>query len=363
MINKVLVHPKGKPSYDIVISEKIDFSYLIPYSQNKQVLVVTNKTVAPLYLKMLSQAIQPYTKCLNFCILEDGEMYKSAKSLDKIYEVLLENNYTRKCVLIALGGGVVGDITGFAAATYQRGVEVLQVPTTLLAQVDSSVGGKTAINHRLGKNMIGAFFQPKIVYTATEVLKTLPKREFIAGLAEVIKYGCIIDEAFFYWLKSHHLDIMALTPDTISQMIAKSCAIKAKVVAMDEMEATDIRALLNLGHTFGHGIECYQQYHGLRHGEAVGVGIAIAAKFSHYLGYINQSTVDEIVRLLQLFSVPTDLPEDIKPSALIAAMKRDKKNMSDNITFVLLDKIGQAKVDRSISLDMLQTFLQDNKQG
>ncbi|GGG02778.1 MULTISPECIES: 3-dehydroquinate synthase [Cysteiniphilum] len=357
MITEVVVSPKGKPSYPVMISPDIDFARLISYIKNKEVLVVTNTTIADLYLSQLDKAIKG--ECFKYahCILADGEAHKNSDSLNTIYQHLLERNYTRNCVLVALGGGVIGDITGFAAATYQRGTNVIQIPTTLLSQVDSSVGGKTAINHPLGKNMIGAFFQPQLVMTSTQFLKTLPQREFAAGMAEVIKYGCIIDADFFAWLEQNAQLLIVYDPNALIYAIAKSCELKAHVVSLDEEEKTGVRALLNLGHTFGHAIECCQNYQGLKHGEAVAIGMVMAAELSQSLGFVDESVVQRIRALLQCFSLPVVLPQGLSKTQFIAAMLRDKKNTTAGITLILLDEIGQAKVDKSVSENALSEFL------
>ncbi|WP_225629923.1 MULTISPECIES: 3-dehydroquinate synthase [Cysteiniphilum] len=340
-----------------MISPDINFTKLIPYIKNKEVLIVTNVTIANLYLSQLDEVIKG--ECFKYahCILADGEAHKNSDSLNVIYQHLLERNYTRNCVLIALGGGVIGDITGFAAATYQRGTNVIQIPTTLLSQVDSSVGGKTAINHPLGKNMIGAFFQPQLVMTSTQFLKTLPQREFAAGMAEVIKYGCIIDADFFAWLEQNTQLLIAHDPNALIYAIAKSCELKAYVVSLDEEERTGVRALLNLGHTFGHAIECCQNYQGLKHGEAVAIGMVMAAELSQTLEFVDESVVKRIRALLQCFSLPVVLPKGLSQTQFIAAMLRDKKNTTAGITLILLDAIGQAKVDKSISENYLSDFL------
>lgn len=358
MITEVVVSPKGKPAYAVLITSKIDFEALQSYVEDKEVLIVTNTTIAELYLPRLERAIQKHCfKCAH-CILNDGEVYKNSDSLNTIYQYLLERNYTRHCVLIALGGGVIGDITGFAAATYQRGVSVIQIPTTLLSQVDSSVGGKTAINHPLGKNMIGAFFQPKLVITAAEFLTTLPQREFVAGMAEVIKYGCIIDVDFFVWLEKNVVLLQQHDSKALIYAIAKSCELKAQVVARDEEENTDVRALLNFGHTFGHAIECCQNYQGLKHGEAVAVGMVMAAQLSVELGFIKEAVVARIISLLQAFSLPVTLRGGFTKNEFILAMLRDKKNTTTGITFIVLDGIGRAKVDKSVSKARLSQFLE-----
>ena len=357
MIAEVHVSPKGKSSYPVIISSVIDFNTLIPYINDKEVLVVTNTTIASIYLGLLDKVIKD--KCFKYahCILDDGETHKNSDSLNIVYMHLLERNYTRNCVLIALGGGVIGDITGFAAATYQRGANVIQIPTTLLSQVDSSVGGKTAINHPLGKNMIGAFFQPQLVMTSTAFLSSLPAREFSAGLAEVVKYGCIIDADFFAWLEQNAALLEAHNSEALIYAIAKSCELKAHIVALDEEERTGVRALLNLGHTFGHAIECCQNYQGLKHGEAVAIGMLMAAELSQSLGFIDISIVKRIHKLLKSFSLPISLPKGLSKEQFIAAMLRDKKNTIAGITLILLDDIGQAKVDKSVSENDLSVFL------
>lgn len=356
---QVPVRTRHQPGYEIIIENRADFSRLVPFVRDCEVLIVTNQTVEPLFLPELTRSIADVVETLHVCTLPDGEHYKTQKSLSQIYQRLLTHRYSRNCILIALGGGVIGDMTGFAAATYLRGVSVIQVPTTLLSQVDASVGGKTAVNHPLGKNMIGAFFQPSLVYTATAFLASLPQREFCAGLAEVIKYGCIFDEAFFSRIEENVAAIRARVPKVTAQLIARSCEIKAEIVAADEHEQKGLRALLNFGHTFAHGIECCQHYVGLKHGEAVGVGMVLAFKLSVALGYIDSADVERITRLLKALNIPTELPQDVTPKALIEAMLRDKKNTrKDEITFILLDKIGQAKLDHSVNLNQLKQFLE-----
>ena len=357
MITEIKVSPKGKPSYLVIISSSINFNTLLPYIKHKEVLVVTNAMIANLYLLPLDSEIKEFCFKYAHCILEDGETYKNIDSLNVIYEHLLERNYTRGCVLIALGGGVIGDVTGFAAATYQRGANVIQIPTSLLSQVDSSVGGKTAINHPLGKNMIGAFFQPRLVITSIEFLESLPAREFAAGLAEVIKYACIIDANFFTWLEQNISLLQAYNSDALIYAIAKSCEIKAHVIALDEEEKTGERILLNLGHTFGHAIEYCQDYQGLQHGEAVAIGIVIAANLSQVLGFINKTVVMRIISLLESFSLPVTLPKGLRKDQFITAILRDKKNTTAGLTLILLDGVGQAKVNTSLSERDLSEFL------
>ncbi|API86850.1 3-dehydroquinate synthase [Francisella uliginis] len=355
MIDKLQVNPTSSEKYEIVIDSSLDFSYIDKYITDKQVLIVTNTTIENLYLKSLFDYISERTS-VQTCILEDGEQYKSQQSLDKILSTLLENKFTRSStVLIALGGGVIGDITGFAAAIYQRGVDFIQIPTTLLSQVDSSVGGKTAINHALGKNMIGAFYQPKLVYTSIEFYKTLPSREFIAGMAEVVKYA-FISRDFYYWLESNRQKILDKDQKTLIEMIKRSCHIKAQVVAEDEKEITGARAILNFGHTFGHAIEKCQKYLGLKHGEAVGVGMAQAIDFSHFLGMLNLQQTREFKKFITGFNISIEFPKDINRNEYLEAMLLDKKNSNKKLKFILVNDIGNLQL-LAESQENLKKFL------
>ena len=343
MISKLSVNPASSPSYNIIVDSVLDFLHILEYIINKQILVVTNTTVQSLYLTKLLMTL-PNNLNFKTCILKDGEQYKSQQSLDKILSTLLENRFTRNStVLIALGGGVIGDITGFAAAIYQRGVDFIQIPTTLLSQVDSSVGGKTAINHQLGKNMIGAFYQPKIVYTSIEFYKTLPQREYIAGMAEVVKYA-FISKDFYFWLDSSRDKILAKDSVTLIDMVKKSCQIKAQVVAMDEKELTGARAILNFGHTFGHAIEKCQNYLGLKHGEAVGVGMAQAIDFSCFLSMITLQQAQEFKDFICSFNISINFPSDINKSKYLNAMLIDKKNSKNQLKFILISDIGKLEL-------------------
>ncbi|MFT4693447.1 MAG: 3-dehydroquinate synthase [Francisella sp.] len=356
MIQKLQVNPTTSPSYDIVLDSGLDYSYINQFIKNKQVLIVTNTTVEELYLTELKSHIDDIANA-SICVLEDGEEYKSQGSLDKILTTLLQDKFTRSStVLIALGGGVIGDITGFAAAIYQRGVDFIQIPTTLLSQVDSSVGGKTAINHALGKNMIGAFHQPRLVYTTIEFYKTLPQREYISGMSEVIKYG-FIDKDFYRWLESNRDAIVAKDTTTIIEMIKRSCEIKTQVVAEDEKELTGARAILNFGHTFGHAIEKCHAYRGLKHGEAVGVGMAQAINFSCFLGAISESQAKVYKDFIVSFGISIDFPMDIDRNQFIDAMLVDKKNSLDELKFILFDKnstLGLTKISKDKIVDFLR---------
>ncbi|AIT08587.1 3-dehydroquinate synthase [Candidatus Francisella endociliophora] len=357
MIDKLQVNPTNSPSYDILVDSIIDFSYIYQYISNKQVLVVSNTTVAELYLDMLLASISSKAK-VETCILDDGEQYKSQQSLDNILAVLLNRKFTRSStVLIALGGGVIGDITGFAAAIYQRGVDFIQIPTTLLSQVDSSVGGKTAINHPLGKNMIGAFYQPRFVYTSVDFYKTLPYREYISGMAEVVKYA-FISKKFYHWLKLKKDDILAKDQTTLIEMVKKSCQIKADIVAEDEKEITGARAILNFGHTFGHAIEKCQKYLDLKHGEAVGVGMAQAIDFSCDLGLVTKQEARDFKDFIVSFGISTNFPDNITKTEFLDAMLVDKKNSNGELRFILINGIGSLKLQKQ-SMDKLELFLED----
>ncbi len=335
--------------YPIFIGQGIlgQSDLFLPYCSSDQILIVTNHTIAQLHLTTLIQGLPDHLR-YNVVELQDGEIHKNLTELNRIFDALLENKHLRNTTLLALGGGVVGDMTGFAAACYQRGVGFIQMPTTLLAQVDSSVGGKTGINHRLGKNMIGAFHQPRCVMIDTNTLKTLPDREYQAGLAEVVKYGLIQDADFFNWLEAHQTELMDRDPTALNHAIYKSCEIKAGFVIADEKEQ-GIRAHLNLGHTFGHAIETTLSYGEYLHGEAIAIGIVLAAKLSKNLGFLSDEDVLRIECLLQAFHLPTSLPSQAIPELLLAAMQVDKKRRGAAIRLILLEQIGQACITENIS--------------
>jgi 3-dehydroquinate synthase len=317
--------------------------------------VVTNETVAPL----LRPTIGAMLLGLDYSVLQlpDGETYKNMDILSQIYSFLLSHNYDRGCTLIACGGGVVGDITGFAAATYQRGVNYVQIPTTLLAQVDSSVGGKTAVNHALGKNMIGAFYQPLCVISDTAVLGSLPARELSAGLAEVIKYGLIRDADFLRWLEVNMAALLSRDDDALIHAVEHSCRAKAAIVASDEREQ-GVRALLNLGHTFGHAIETHTGYGSWLHGEAVAAGMAMAAEFSHRCGWLSAEDVMRIRSLIRAAGLPLAPPANMTADIFLQHMQRDKKVQNGRIRLVLLKAIGDAVVTDDYSPELLRDFLQ-----
>jgi 3-dehydroquinate synthase len=322
--------------------------------QNK-VAIVTNTTLAPLYLEPLSRALEARGVNVVPVLLPDGEAYKNWETLNKIFDALIENRCERKTTLIALGGGVIGDLAGFAAAAYQRGVPYIQVPTTLLAQVDSAVGGKTAINHPLGKNMIGAFYQPLSVITDTDTLATLPEGELAAGLAEVVKYGLVRDAGFFDWLEENIDRLMAREPEALAYAIERSCSSKAEIVALDEREV-GLRALLNYGHTFGHAIEAGLGFGAWLHGEAVAAGMVLAAKLSQRTGLIGGHDVARIVGVLERAKLPVTAP-DLGVKRYLELMGHDKKVEGGRIRFVLLKRLGEAFVADQVAPDALAEVL------
>lgn len=325
-----------------------------PHLRGDQVMIVTNEVVAPLYLTQLRHALAGYL--VREVILPDGEQFKTLAIWNRIFDALLAARFGRDCTLIALGGGVVGDMAGFAAACYQRGVAFVQVPTTLLAQVDSSVGGKTGINHPTGKNMIGAFYQPQAVIADTLTLNTLPQRELSAGLAEVLKYGLIRDPAFLDWLEAHLPAILDRDPDALSHAIARSCEIKAEIVAADELESGQ-RALLNFGHTFGHAIETGMGYGNWLHGEAVGVGMCMATALSVRLGWLSADDLARVRRLVAGAGLPIDPPSDLSAERLLELMAVDKKILNGQLRLVLLQRLGEALVTGDFDADALDATL------
>ena len=335
-------------SYPIVIGSGL-FASPLTYQQlpfSTTAVIISNTTVAPLYAAQLQTALQGKFSKIVICELPDGEAHKTWPCLQLIFDALLENGCDRQTVLFALGGGVVGDMTGFAAASYMRGVPFVQVPTTLLAQVDSSVGGKTAINHPLGKNMIGAFYQPQLVVCDLDVLKTLPPRELSAGLAEIIKYGPIADMAFFNWIENNLDDVLAGKPSALAHAIERSCQIKADVVSQDETEQ-GLRAILNFGHTFGHAIESGMGYGQWLHGEAVGCGMVMAAHLSQRLGLVDAAFVARLTQLVQRAGLPVKAPVlDALDNAgrYLELMRVDKKAQAGEIRFVLIDGPGRARL-------------------
>lgn len=353
---KKLNVPLGDRSYPIYIgNDLLDQKELIlGHCPSNQFLVVTNDTVAPLYLKQVLEMLSGTN--VESLILPDGEQYKTPQTIHSIYDKLLEKRFDRHCTLIALGGGVIGDMTGFAAATYQRGVNFVQIPTTLLAQVDSSIGGKTGVNHPLGKNMIGAFHQPLAVIADTATLSTLEDKELSAGIAEVIKYGIIRDEPFFSWLTDNVDKLLDRDPESLAYAIEQSCRNKAEVVAADELEAGE-RALLNLGHTFGHAIEAGTGYGNWLHGEAVATGMVMAAQLSQLHGWIDQKTVDAIENLIGKSKLPVHGPAEMSPQQYLDIMAVDKKVKDGRINLVLLKNLGEAFVTSDYDPELLKQVI------
>ena len=346
----------GERSYPIIVGERlIDRSELLgAHIRGKQVAIVTNDTVAPLYLEQLTRSLGGHK--VTTVVLPDGESYKNWQTLQSIFDALLEARHDRNTTIIALGGGVVGDMAGFAAACYQRGVNFIQVPTTLLSQVDSSVGGKTGINHPLGKNMIGAFYQPKAVLIDTSTLATLPPRELSAGLAEVIKYGLICDEPFLGWLEENVGKLRSLDQAALTEAIQRSCLAKARVVGADEREA-GIRATLNLGHTFGHAIETHQGYGSWLHGEAVSAGTVMAVEMSRQLGWLSTVDRNRIVRLLIRAGLPVVPPVNMRAEDFLKHMAVDKKVLDGQLRLVLLKRLGEAVVTSDFPREVLEATL------
>lgn len=343
-------------SYPIFVSQGLlgDSQWVAPYVNGKQVMIVTNETIAPLYLDKVKAAFSDFQ--VDTVVLPDGEEFKTLDVLNKIYDALLEKRHNRTTTLVALGGGVIGDMTGYAAASYQRGVDFIQIPTTLLSQVDSSVGGKTGVNHKLGKNMIGAFHQPNCVVIDTESLNTLPDNELSAGLAEVIKYGLICDSEFLDWLEANMSKLMAREPEALAYAIERSCAAKARVVAEDEREG-GIRAILNLGHTFGHAIETDQGYGNWLHGEAVAAGTVMAADLSKRLGWIDDQDLQRTVALLESAKLPVTPPANMSGERFKELMAVDKKVLDGKLRLVLLKEMGQAIVTSDFDLAQLDATL------
>ena len=344
-------------SYPILIGAGLldDPSHILSCLSQRRVAIVTNRTVAPLYLDRLAGPLEAAGVQVVRIVLPDGEDFKNWQTLNLIFDELIRNRCERRTTLIGLGGGVVGDMTGFAAATWQRGAPFIQVPTTLLAQVDSSVGGKTAINHPQGKNMIGAFYQPRLVLTDLDTLRTLPERELQAGMAEVIKHGLIRDGTFFAWLEQNLGRILGRDPEAMASAIQRCCEIKAEVVAMDEREE-DVRAWLNFGHTFGHAIEAGMGYGEWLHGEAVAAGMMIAAHLSLLLGMLKPDAVDRIEHIIGASGLPTRGPA-WPTDRYIELMSVDKKARDGALRFVLLDGLGKAMLRSDISRAQLDQAL------
>lgn len=353
---KTLTVDLGERSYPIYIGQSlISKPELVePFVKGKQVMIVTNDTIAPLYLERVRKLFSRFQ--VDTVILPDGEKYKDLEHLNLIFDALLSKRHNRTTTLVALGGGVIGDMTGFAAASYQRGVDFIQIPTTLLSQVDSSVGGKTGVNHALGKNMIGVFHQPNCVLIDVDSLNTLPANELAAGIAEVIKYGLICDLPFFEWLEANMDKLNQKDTQSLIYAIEASCANKAKVVAQDEREG-GIRAILNLGHTFGHAIETHQGYGNWLHGEAVATGMLMAADLSQRMGWIDSSDVERISKILLAANLPIVCPDGMSPDDFKSLMAVDKKVLDGKLRLVLLESMGSAITTSGFKLEALEATL------
>ena len=343
-------------SYPIYIGQNLlkQADLVRGFVKGTQVMIVTNTTVAPLYLEQCKALFSDFK--LDWVILPDGEQYKSLEVLNQVFDKLIAEHFDRKCTLVALGGGVIGDMTGFAAAAYQRGVPFIQIPTTLLSQVDSSVGGKTGVNHPQGKNMIGAFHQPKAVVIDTHTLNTLEDRQLSAGLAEVIKYGLIRDLAFFEWLEQNLEGLLARDHELLAQAIQRSCQNKADIVAADETEQGQ-RALLNLGHTFGHAIEAGMGYGAWLHGEAISAGMMQAAYMSQLLGDLTEQDVSRIAHIFKRAGLPIYPPHQLSNQDFMHYMAGDKKVQAGVVRLVLMKSIGQAYISGDYPADVLQQTL------
>jgi 3-dehydroquinate synthase len=354
---KTLEVDLGTRSYPIHIgADLIDQSPLFNACEKASSLfIVTNTTVAPLYADRLSKTLEKFGKSIRKIVLPDGESYKDWKHLQLIFDDLLKFGADRQTMLLALGGGVIGDMTGFAAASFMRGIRFIQVPTTLLAQVDSSVGGKTGINHPLGKNMIGAFHQPVAVIADLNTLKTLPARELSAGLAEVIKHGAIADADFLDWIEANVAELLACDTSAMAHAVLRSCEIKSAVVSADEREG-GIRAILNFGHTFGHAIEAGMGYGEWLHGEAVGCGMVMGAELSHRLGQITKPEFDRLSHLIHSMNLPIEPPK-FGSDRYMELMQVDKKTEGGTIRYVLLEKIGKGQIKSVPDAQVIETLL------
>lgn len=357
---KTLYVELGERRYPIFIGSNLNPQELLePYIHGKQVMIVSNDTVAPLYLDRYKATLENLGKTVATCILPDGEKYKNIEHLNLIFDALLEAGFNRDCTVLALGGGVIGDMAGFASACFQRGVYFIQVPTTLLSQVDSSVGGKTGINHPLGKNMIGAFQQPQVVLADMSQLSTLPDRELSAGLAEVIKYALLGDEEFLVWLEANMEGLIARDEQLLAEAVYRSCAHKAHIVANDEKEQGE-RALLNLGHTFGHAIESYLGYGEWLHGEAVATGMVMAADLSHRMGWISLEDLERTKKIISRAQLPIVCPK-IPLDDFLAYMAHDKKVLNGQLRLVLLQQLGKAVITRDFDVELMQQAILDHQ--
>lgn len=349
----------GERSYDIIIGSTILARIgdtLKSFSLSPKIAIVSNPTVYPLYGNAVSESLTHAGFEVLTITIPDGEEYKTLMWVEHIYNVLLKAKLDRSSGLIALGGGVIGDITGFVASTYMRGISYIQVPTTLLAQVDSSVGGKTGVNHILGKNMIGTFWQPRLVWIDVETLKTLPKREFLAGIAEVIKHGVIWDETLFDFLEAERDKILTLDRDSLIHVVKRSCEIKAEVVSTDERES-GLRAILNFGHTIGHALETATEYQRYFHGETVAIGMVLEARLSSMLNFIDNDKVLRIKSLISSYGLPSEVPEDIDREHILSLMELDKKAIAGQLRFILPERIGKVRTQKGVEEKIIKEVL------
>lgn len=352
-------------SYDIIIGTKIltnAGSYLKKIENiGKKVFLVVNDKVYELYGSLVEKSLSNTGYKVHIAKVFDGEEAKSMQNAMKLYDAMFDAGIDRSCAVLALGGGVVGDLAGFVAATYMRGVPFIQLPTTLLAQVDSSVGGKVAVNHPMGKNIIGAFYQPMLVLTDIGVLKTLDDREILCGISEIIKSAIIRDKVFFNWLFENSKDVLALSPEALQYVIKTSCKIKADVVEADETEKS-LRAILNFGHTVAHALETITSYGYYKHGEAVAIGMVVEANIAHMLGMIDKNEVKQVESIIKAFGLPAQIEKDINIKELLNLMYKDKKVLDDKLTFALINCIGSAVIKRNVPEDIILKALEQNKQ-
>lgn len=348
---KLTVNYEGKPIYNIIFDKDfygLQEALLSLNLKNRRFMVITDSNVNKFYLQNCIEVLEPIASLIKSFIVEAGESSKNLNTVSLIYNALIENKFDRNDIIIALGGGVIGDLAGFAAATYLRGIDFIQVPTTLLAMADSSIGGKTGVDFMAYKNMIGAFHQPKLVYMNLSTLSTLPEREFCSGMSEIIKHGLIKDSCYYNWLKEHKDEIRTLDYETLREMVVKSCIIKKNVVEADPKEKGE-RALLNFGHTIGHAIEKLYEFK-LLHGECVAIGMVAAAYISYKRGFINNSDLDDICNTIKSYGLPTNI-RGLSPEEIYEVTKLDKKMESDKIKYVYLEKIGKAVIDTTVTKD------------
>lgn len=355
MQQKLTIHLKER-SYPIFIGDNVlpELGNLIRMQipSAERSFIITNATVNSLYGDVIFESLRCVGLEPALGVIPDGEEYKTLKTASELFDQLIEHRLDRSSVVVSLGGGVVGDLAGFVAATYMRGVAFVQVPTTLLAQVDSSIGGKVAVNHQAGKNLIGAFYQPKLVLIDTMTLQTLPMVEFRAGMAEVIKHGMILDAGYWRWIEEHIEDIVDHNQETLSKLVYGSCVIKGKVIEADERE-DHLRAILNFGHTVGHALEAVTHYARYRHGEAVSIGMVQASRLAEQFGLINGEEVNVLIQLLRKLQLPTELPADVSAQGILQAMRQDKKSYQGKVKLILPTSIGQVKiVDQWLEEDM-----------